>query len=66
MAHVTFNISYVAIVVRARLADMDPQLEEAANDLGANPWQTFWRVTFPLILPGVIAGALLGLYAVAG
>lgn len=58
-AHVTFNISYVAIVVRARLADMNPQLEEAANDLGANPWQTFWRVTFPLILPGVIAGALL-------
>ena len=59
LAHVTFNISYVAIVVRARLADMDPTLEEAANDLGANPWQTFWRVTFPLILPGVIAGALL-------
>ena len=58
-AHVTFNISYVAIVVRARLADMDPQLEEAANDLGANPWQTFWRVTFPLILPGVVSGALL-------
>lgn len=59
MAHVTFNISYVAIVVRARLADMDPTLEEAASDLGANPWQTFWRVTFPLIVPGVIAGALL-------
>ena len=39
MAHVTFNISFVAIVVRARLADMDPQLEEAANDLGANPWR---------------------------
>lgn len=58
-AHVTFNISYVAIVVRARLADMDPQLEEAAKDLGANPWQAFWRITFPLILPGVIAGALL-------
>ncbi len=58
-AHVTFNISYVAIVVRARLADMNPQLEEAASDLGANPWQTFWNVTFPLILPGVIAGALL-------
>ena len=59
MAHVTFNISYVAIVVRARLADMDPTLEEAAMDLGANPWRTFWRVTFPLILPGVVAGALL-------
>ena len=59
IAHVSFNISFVAIVVRARLADMNPQLEEAANDLGANRWQTFWRITFPLILPGVIAGALL-------
>jgi len=59
LAHVTFNISYVAIVVRARLADMNPRLEEAAGDLGANSWQTFWRITFPLILPGVIAGALL-------
>ena len=59
MAHVTFNISFVAIVVRARLADMDPQLEEAASDLGASPWRAFWRVTFPLILPGVVAGALL-------
>ena len=38
---------------------MDPQLEEAAKDLGANPWRAFWRVTFPLILPGVISGALL-------
>lgn len=59
IAHVAFNISYVAIVVQARLADMNPRLEEAARDLGANEWQTFWRVTFPLILPGIIAGALL-------
>lgn len=59
IAHVAFNISYVTIVVRARLADMNPRLEEAARDLGANNWQTFWKVTFPLILPGVIAGALL-------
>lgn len=59
VAHVAFSISFVAIVVRARLADMNPRLEEAARDLGANEWQTFWRVTFPLILPGVIAGALL-------
>lgn len=59
IAHVAFNISYVAIVVRARLADMNPRLEEAARDLGANEWRTFWRITFPLILPGVIAGALL-------
>jgi spermidine/putrescine transport system permease protein len=59
IAHVAFSISYVAIVVRARLADMNPRLEEAARDLGANEWRTFWRVTFPLILPGVVAGGLL-------
>lgn len=59
IGHVAFNISYVAIVVRARLADMNPRLEEAARDLGANEWRTFWRVTFPLILPGIISGALL-------
>ncbi len=59
IGHVAFNISYVAIVVRARLADMNPHLEEAARDLGANEWRTFWRITFPLILPGVVAGALL-------
>jgi len=59
IGHVAFNISYVAIVVQARLADMNPKLEEAARDLGANEWRTFWRITFPLILPGVIAGALL-------
>lgn len=59
IGHVVFNLSYVAIVVRARLADMNPRLEEAANDLGANSWRTFWYITFPLILPGIIAGALL-------
>lgn len=59
IGHVVFNISYVAIVVRARLADMNPRLEEAASDLGANPWRTFWRVTFPQLLPGIIAGGLL-------
>lgn len=59
IGHVAFNISYVAIVVRARLADMNPRYEETARDLGANEWRTFWRVTFPLILPGVISGALL-------
>jgi spermidine/putrescine transport system permease protein len=59
IAHVAFNISYVAIVVRARLAGMDPTLEEAGNDLGANDFQTFWRITFPNLLPGVLAGALL-------
>lgn len=59
IAHVVFTISFVAIVVRARLADMNPRLEEAARDLGANEWRTFWEVTFPLILPGIIAGSLL-------
>jgi spermidine/putrescine transport system permease protein len=59
IAHVAFNISFVAVVVRARLADMDSTLEEAAADLGANEWTTFRRVTLPLLMPGIIAGALL-------
>ncbi len=59
IAHVAFNISFVTIVVRARLAGMDRSIEEAAQDLGANPVNTFLRVTLPLILPGVMAGALL-------
>jgi spermidine/putrescine transport system permease protein len=59
LAHVTFQIPYVAIVVRARLAGLDPAIEEAAHDLGASTWQTFWRVTLPLMLPGVLAGGLL-------
>ncbi len=58
-AHVVFNIAYVTIVVRARLEGYDATVEEAALDLGANEWQTFWRVTFPLIAPGIIGGALL-------
>ncbi len=58
-AHVAFNISFVAIVVRARLATMDPTLEEAAGDLGANPMVAFWKVTFPILMPGVLAGGLL-------
>jgi spermidine/putrescine transport system permease protein len=59
MAHITFQIAYVTLVVRARLTLLDPILEEAAQDLGATPWQTFREVTLPLIMPGVIAGALL-------
>ena len=59
IAHIAFNISYVMIVVRARLATMDPSLEEAGRDLGANYQQTFWRITFPILLPGVLAGSLL-------
>ncbi len=61
IGHVAFSIPFVAIVVRARLATMDPTLEEAANDLGANHFQTFWRVTFPILAPGIVAGALLAL-----
>jgi spermidine/putrescine transport system permease protein len=59
IAHVAFCISFVTIVVRARLSGMDRSIEEAAQDLGANPIETFLRVTLPLILPGVMAGALL-------
>jgi spermidine/putrescine transport system permease protein len=59
IAHVIFSISYVAIVVRARLSGFDRSLEEAALDLGARPVQTFFRVTLPLILPGIVSGALL-------
>lgn len=58
-AHVSFSVSYVAIVVRARLAGFDASLEEAARDLGAGPMGVFWRVKLPLMLPGVVAGALL-------
>jgi spermidine/putrescine transport system permease protein len=59
IAHITFSIGFVAIVVRARLAGMDEALFEAARDLGATPWQTFRLITLPLIMPGVIAGALM-------
>jgi spermidine/putrescine transport system permease protein len=59
IGHVVFSIAFVAIVVRARLVDMNPRFEEAARDLGANEWKTFWLVTFPLLLPAIIAGALL-------
>jgi spermidine/putrescine transport system permease protein len=59
VAHVMFNIAYVAVTVRARLAGFDRALEEAAQDLGANPWVTFFKVTLPLIWAGVLAGALL-------
>ena len=61
LSHIAFNISFVAIVVRARLANMDPSMEEAALDLYASRWQTFLRVTLPQIAPGVVGGALLAL-----
>jgi spermidine/putrescine transport system permease protein len=59
IAHVAFNISFVAVIVRARLATMDDNLEEAAADLGASEWTAFRRVTMPLLMPGIVAGALL-------
>ncbi|ADD28685.1 ABC transporter permease [Meiothermus ruber] len=59
LAHISFQIAYVTLVVRARLMLLDPTLEEAAKDLGATPWLTFREVTLPLIMPGVISGALL-------
>jgi spermidine/putrescine transport system permease protein len=59
LAHVMFSIAYVTVTVRARLAGFDRSLEEAAGDLGANPWTTFRLVTLPLIMPGVLAGALM-------
>ncbi len=61
LAHIAFNISFVAVVVRARIAQFDPSMEEAAADLYASRWQTFRRVTLPLIAPGVAGGALLAL-----
>lgn len=59
IAHITFSISYVVVVVKARLDGLDPALEEAAGDLGATPKETFFKVTLPVIMPGIMAGALL-------
>ena len=59
LAHVTFQIPFVAIVIRARLVGLDPALEEAARDLGANEWQAFLHVTLPLIMPAVLASGML-------
>lgn len=59
IAHVMFNISYVVVTVKARTQGFNREWEEAAKDLGATPWTTFWKVTFPLIFPGVLAAAAL-------
>ncbi len=59
VTHIAFNISFVAVVVRARLAEMDKSLEEAAADLGADTWTTFRRVTLPILMPGIVSAALL-------
>jgi len=59
IAHIMFCISFVVVTVRARIQGFDNNLEQAAADLYATEWQTFWRVTFPLIFPGILAGGLL-------
>jgi spermidine/putrescine transport system permease protein len=59
VAHVMFCISFVVVTVKARLASLDPRLEQAAMDLYADEWQTFRRVTLPLVAPGILAAALL-------
>ena len=61
LSHIAFNVAFVAVVVRARLARLDPRLEEAAADLYAGPWRAFRHVTLPLIAPGVAGGVLLAL-----
>ncbi|HEX6934357.1 MAG TPA: ABC transporter permease [Streptosporangiaceae bacterium] len=58
-AHVAFSIAYVTVTVRARMAGFDRALEEAALDLGANAWVAFRKITLPLIMPGIMAGALM-------
>ena len=59
IAHVMFSLSFVAVTVRARVIGLDPALEEAAQDLGADPFTTFRKITLPLLFPGILAGALL-------
>ena len=59
IAHIMFSISYVVVTVKARTSGLDRNLEDAAQDLGATPWVTFWTVTFPLIAPGILAAGLL-------
>jgi len=59
LAHIPFGMAYAAVVIRARLSQLDPLLEEAAADLGATPWRTFLRVSLPLLLPAIFAAWLL-------
>jgi spermidine/putrescine transport system permease protein len=59
LAHVSFSLVYVVLVVLSRLRSFDRDLEDAALDLGATPWGAFWHVTLPLLMPGIIAAALL-------
>jgi spermidine/putrescine transport system permease protein len=59
ISHIVFCVSYVTLTVMGRLDGIDPRLEEAAQDLGASPVMAFFRVTLPLLAPGIIAGCLL-------
>ncbi|NBB46972.1 ABC transporter permease subunit [Rhizobium sp. CRIBSB] len=59
ISHVIFDLAFVSSVVRARLKHFDYSIVEASRDLGASAWMTFWRVTFPVLLPAIVAGALL-------
>jgi spermidine/putrescine transport system permease protein len=59
LAHIMFCLSFVVVTVKARVLSLDPVLEEAGRDLYANPRQVFWKITFPLLLPGISAAALL-------
>ena len=59
LAHITFCIGFVALAVQARISSMDPGLVEAARDLGASPWRCFREITLPLLMPGILAGALM-------
>jgi spermidine/putrescine transport system permease protein len=59
VAHVMFTLSFVVVTVKARVATIDPRLEEAGRDLYANASSVFWRITFPLLLPGIMAAAML-------
>ncbi len=61
ISHVTFSLPFVVITVRSRMAGFDRSIEEAARDLGANEFRTFFRVTLPMIAPGVMSGAMLAL-----
>lgn len=58
-SHIAFSTPFVALVIRARMSGFDTSLEEASRDLGASQWQTFWHVTFPYLVPGIVAGGLL-------
>jgi spermidine/putrescine transport system permease protein len=59
LAHVAFSVPLTTLVILARMQRLDPTLEEAAMDLGADEWTTFWRITFPLLRPGIVAAAML-------